>query len=677
MTTLAAAAGGGGGGGTEDRGDERAPVQAIEALAIGDDPGRAPLPETASLDAAFVKLKRGVRVLKSTTTASSHWRVFKLSGDCKSITWNSKGAEREIKVTDVKRIEKGSKSGNKKFPLLFTTTDRTIEVACSNSEDQEDWLKAVEYLIANPNFSDRHSSGSFSSSGMCDVYTWGFGGFGQLGQGNTSDCRNPSIIKSVLGKEPKLIASGLEHLVVVTDGGTMYGWGNNGSSRLSGKTSAMAVIDEFCDTAGNNAFVPSSKAGLNSLCSKPKVSLVTCGDYHSMAIVGGEVYAWGANTFGQLGLGEGLMGDQATPRKVDTFDASSDSTFAIGVACGGMFSTALAEDGAFYTWGCNSEGQLGHGDRNDRWDPTIVNALSDGEMPVRDVAVGDEFIAVVAGASESLFTWGSNVCGQLGHGDFGTRLHPTLVQQVGAVSKIAAGSAHVCAVIEIEAVGKALHTWGCGTSGQLGHGVLGESNLSSPRKVDSNVLNERPITSMSCGANHTVVVVGEDLFAWGNNEWGQLGTGASSDGSAGANLGAVAGRKHSQITKGNVAAHVVNEPRAVVFKDKDGKSIKKPVHAVDCGGRFTAALVSRAVGSKGWIGDEETATCLNPLCKGNRLGKPAVFNMFTRRHHCRNCGGVFCDACSEHRIKLDMLGYTKKVRVCNDCKELFVKGIIW
>ncbi|OEU16795.1 hypothetical protein FRACYDRAFT_165136, partial [Fragilariopsis cylindrus CCMP1102] len=46
-----------------------------------------------------------------------------------------------------------------------------------------------------------------------------------------------------------------------------------------------------------------------------------------------------------------------------------------------------------------------------------------------------------------------------------------------------------------------------------------------------------------------------------------------------------------------------------------------------------------------------------------------LFTLSKRRHHCRLCGDVFCDACSSHRVELPLPGveFEKPVRICDFC----------
>ncbi|XP_028899308.2 lateral signaling target protein 2 homolog isoform X2 [Zeugodacus cucurbitae] len=66
-----------------------------------------------------------------------------------------------------------------------------------------------------------------------------------------------------------------------------------------------------------------------------------------------------------------------------------------------------------------------------------------------------------------------------------------------------------------------------------------------------------------------------------------------------------------------------------------------------------------------WVPDDKA-----PRCMGCRT----QFTAFRRRHHCRNCGGVFCGVCSNATAPLPKYGLTKAVRVCRDCYVSEMRG---
>eukprot|EP00026_Physarum_polycephalum_P010258 Phypoly_transcript_10414.p1 GENE.Phypoly_transcript_10414~~Phypoly_transcript_10414.p1 ORF type:complete len:357 (+),score=73.21 Phypoly_transcript_10414:41-1072(+) len=74
----------------------------------------------------------------------------------------------------------------------------------------------------------------------------------------------------------------------------------------------------------------------------------------------------------------------------------------------------------------------------------------------------------------------------------------------------------------------------------------------------------------------------------------------------------------------------------------------------------TLGRKSRGNGKIQWMSDGDAVFC--PLCS-------TTFSIFTRKHHCRKCGNIFCDACSDHRINLPEYGFTKPVRACSKCAE--------
>jgi hypothetical protein len=69
-----------------------------------------------------------------------------------------------------------------------------------------------------------------------------------------------------------------------------------------------------------------------------------------------------------------------------------------------------------------------------------------------------------------------------------------------------------------------------------------------------------------------------------------------------------------------------------------------------------------------WMPDAAAAVCMNARCKsGGAPGQPLEFGFFRRRHHCRRCGGVFCDSCSSDRVIIVDSGSEAPHRVCAAC----------
>ena len=83
---------------------------------------------------------------------------------------------------------------------------------------------------------------------------------------------------------------------------------------------------------------------------------------------------------------------------------------------------------------------------------------------------------------------------------------------------------------------------------------------------------------------------------------------------------------------------------------------RREVRAVACGSGFTIVLTATE-----WMADRDAPNC--KLCDAPfAIGRRA-------RHHCRNCGGIFCAPCSQHKVPLLKLGWIAAVRVCNSCFE--------
>lgn len=106
----------------------------------------------------------------------------------------------------------------------------------------------------------------------------------------------------------------------------------------------------------------------------------------------GYCFTWGTNGFGALGLGEDVV-EKMRPALVDVCGQR-----VLAVACGGMHTVALAEDGTVYTWGVNDEGALGRPTSGTAWEGTAARDMDDPALPGRaQLPEGVRAVQVVAG----------------------------------------------------------------------------------------------------------------------------------------------------------------------------------------------------------------------------------------------------------------------------------------
>ena len=227
-----------------------------------------------------------------------------------------------------------------------------------------------------------------------------------------------------------------------------------------------------------------------------EVVLAAGGDRSFVLLPDGAAWAWGDNTYGQLG-------DGSTTSRVFPVPVLSD---VVAIAAGPHHTLFLKNDGTAWACGRNTDGRLGDGTTTAR--PLPVQVLSD----VR---------ALAAGATHSLFlkhngtVWacGSNSSGQLGDGTNTGRLIP--VQAAGDGVAIAAGGSHS---LVLKNDGTAWST-GANSSGQLGVGTTSASAAFVP--VMSRVV------ALVAGEYHSLLLrSGGEAWGFGRNSAGELGDGS-------------------------------------------------------------------------------------------------------------------------------------------------------
>jgi len=290
------------------------------------------------------------------------------------------------------------------------------------------------------------------------VWTWGWDNFGMLGNG---------------------------HYVTMTDPSTQY-----------------------------DSWVPFQVLGSNGVGHLTSIQAIAGGERHNTALdTNGEVWTWGWNYFGQLGINANCTGMNTpdcmgtTPVKIPGF------TSVKMIASRGYHTLALKNDGTVWAWGYNDSGRLGDGTTTDRHSPTLINGLT-GHGKVLSISGGGDMSAALM-EDHTVMAWGMNVHGAVGNGTINAlgQWTPTTVSQstgLTYVKAIATGWDHMVALDQNNTV----WTWGDNGDGQIGNGITSTEGISLPFHVP-NLSN---VIGISAGDGSTVVLTA-DGHVW---EWGTL-----------------------------------------------------------------------------------------------------------------------------------------------------------
>ncbi|NWT36941.1 HERC5 ligase, partial [Chroicocephalus maculipennis] len=207
---------------------------------------------------------------------------------------------------------------------------------------------------------------------------------------------------------------------------------------------------------------------------------------------GGELFTWGQNTHGQLGVGS-----QTTTIPQPELVKRLKGIPLAQIAAGGAHSAAVSLSGAVYSWGKNDFGQLGLGDTEDRGCPSYIGALEHWKTVF--ISCGADHTAVLS--KEGLVcTFGAGGAGQLGHNSTRNELTPRLVAELwGArVSQVACGRWEITnnmpskhTLVYVPSLDK-VYSFGSGAKGQLGR---------QPKQLIPLPINSPVNTGKSCKGN--------------------------------------------------------------------------------------------------------------------------------------------------------------------------------
>ncbi|MCD6499917.1 MAG: hypothetical protein J7M25_16610 [Deltaproteobacteria bacterium] len=314
------------------------------------------------------------------------------------------------------------------------------------------------------------------------VVCWGDNSFGQLG---TADGDGASLpLQVALGFHAGNGAVGGDNSCAVdVSSGSLYCWGNNGSSQVSGDGS----------NAVNPVYTPSVVHGVD--WSQNRVDFITIGVGHICTIMqDGGLLCWGHNSFGQSN------GAGSTAPIVPTWVAALPGGRVTWAAAGNGYTCAVLEQRALYCWGDNSDGQCGNTDHLATTLPAVLVALSGNNMDhVTSVTAGMAHACAVVGPSGNdghahgkVYCWGSNENHALGRGEEeagacgSTEVEAEDPAPIHAPPgdpvfvQVSVGWVHTCAVDDKGQI----WCWGCNDAGELGFGAVG-SMYGVPTKIGS------------------------------------------------------------------------------------------------------------------------------------------------------------------------------------------------
>ena len=265
------------------------------------------------------------------------------------------------------------------------------------------------------------------------LWAWGDNGYGQLGDGTSTERRAPVAIKS--DTTFTTIATRNSHSLAIDSTGHLWGWGFNNSGQIGVGTSTIAYYNPV------------------AIKSDTTFTTIATGYNHSLAIDStGHLWAWGDNSYGQLG------DDTYTKRRAPVA-IKSDTTF-ISVAGGYQHSLAIDSTGHLWAWGDNSYGQLGDGTSTER---RAAPVAIKSDTTFTAIATGHNH-SLAIDSTGKLWTWGLNEYGQLGNGTRTDSSTPIAIKTDTTFTSVTGGFRHSLA---IDSTG---HLWGWGdnTYGQVG-----------------------------------------------------------------------------------------------------------------------------------------------------------------------------------------------------------------
>ena len=220
-------------------------------------------------------------------------------------------------------------------------------------------------------------------------------------------------------------SAGTGFITLVCEDGKLISWGKN-------------EMGQLCNATREEKTRPRVNTSISEACLQ-----VSCGGTHGIALTrSGRVVTWGGNRWGQLGDG------QLTSTTKLTFPLQLRHRPVVSVTCGENHNLVMTIGGNVFAWGENSHGQLGLGDTTNRLRPEQIKSLK--SMGATKIVAGKNHSLVITQAA-LLLTFGSNNHGQCGvDSEVKIQPYPMVVERLRELRTVdvSAGSAHSLVMCE-------------------------------------------------------------------------------------------------------------------------------------------------------------------------------------------------------------------------------------
>ena len=325
------------------------------------------------------------------------------------------------------------------------------------------------------------------------LWVWGDGQFGSIGQGTIQTSRSSPVQTISGGTAWAKISTNdfsTDTIIAIKSDGTLWNWGINTTGSLGDGTRTNRSSPVQTIAGGSNW------------------KECATGDSYSAGIkTDGTLWVWGFNSYGQLGTSN--ITHRSSP--VQTVAGGTNWQF---VSSGKYNMSAIKTDGTLWMWGRNNWGQIGDATRTARSSPvqTIAGGTNWKQLSI------SSFHVLAIKTDGTLWAWGSNSNGELGDTTIAQKSSPVQTIAGGTNWKQCSAGTNSSAGIKTDGT---LWVWGHNNTRKLADNTT--THRSSPVQTISGGTDWK---SVSMGYQHCAAIKTDGtLWLWGQNGSGQLGDG--------------------------------------------------------------------------------------------------------------------------------------------------------